>query len=320
MRKQLDAEPAVQHTDSLHTKYRPAKLAQVLGQAAVVKSLQAAIKAKARAHTYLFTGPAGTGKTTLARILAKEMGCGSIVEVDASSNSGIDDMRRITEALQYQGFGDEPGRAIILNECQGLSKNAWDSLLTATEEPPEHVFFFFTSTHPAKIPAAMMTRAVSYHLVALKFDVIMDLLEQVCDDEGFDTKSSILRMVAEASGGSMRMALTMLAKVHACDDDKEAGALLQSSMDNAQIIDLCRQMVSGRAEWRDVVKTLKELEEPPETIRIIIVNYLNACVMGAKSDKDAVRLLDMLECFLKPCNPSDKLAPLLVAFGRYLFD
>lgn len=324
MRKALSKEPQAQQEASapLHVKYRPKRLKDVVGQNAIVKSIDTMLKMGAAPHTFLFTGPAGTGKTTLARILAEQFNCSleSMVEVDAASNSGIDDMRKITAALRYNGFGEHPNKAIIIDECQGLSKQAWDSLLKSTEEPPPHVYFFFCSTNPEKIPAAMMTRCVAFNLKPVGFDDLMDLLEMVCESEGYDTSETILKQVAKACEGSPRHALTMLAKVHDCDDEKEAATLLQMPTDNAEVIELCRALIKGSLTWSELTKLLKGMSDiPAETIRILIVNYLNACLMGARSDKDAVRLLDILECFSKPCNPSDKQAPLLIAFGRLLF-
>lgn len=315
---------AVETGEPIHVKYRPRRLKDVLGQSATVKSLEALLRGKAVPHCYLFTGPAGTGKTTLARILTDELGIApaSITEVDAASNSGIDDMRAITSALRYNGFGANPNKAIILNECQGLSKAAWDSLLTTTEEPPGHVYFFFTSTNPEKIPKAMVTRCAAYHLSPVRYDDLMDLIDMVCEEEDYPTTKWCRQLVANAAQGSPRQALTLLAKVHAAETEEEARTLLQVADENAEIIDLCRALVAGKLDWSELVATLKSLDSQniqPEGIRLTIVNYLNACLMGSKGEKQTVRLLDMLECFMKPAIGPEKMAPLLLAFGRYIY-
>lgn len=321
-RVSLKAEARPEPMEPLHIKYRPKSLKEVVGQDATVRSLQSMLLKEGHNHVYLFTGPAGTGKTTLARILATEFDCGleSMIEVDAASNSGIDDMRQITSALRYQGFGKHSNKAIILNECQGLSKQAWDSLLDSTEQPPPHVYFFFTSTNPEKIPKAMLTRCASYHLNALKYDDIMDVLEEVVKLENMDPLAGTLGQVADACEGSLRHALTMLAKVWDCDTANDVAELLRTPLDNTEVIELCRMLIKGDLGWKRLQETLKGLEEmSAESIRIIITNYLVKCAWGARGEKEAMHIVDMLEVFGKPCNPTDKMAPILIAFGRYIW-
>lgn len=309
---------------ALHLKYRPKELRNVVGQDAVVRSLRSVLEMKARPHCYLFTGPAGTGKTTLARIVADVCGVSSegIIEVDAASKNGVDDMRGLTEGLVYQGFGDSPNKAILLNECQRLSAQAWDSLLTTTEEPPPHAYFMFTSTHPVKIPSAMVTRCQVYNLKPISRDDVVDVLERVCDAENFKTKGWVLDMIADAAGGSMRAALTMLASVHELDDEPEVARLLEQPLEAAEVIDLCRLLVSGKLRWDRLVEVLQKLGDtaPPETIRIVTCAYLSKCLMGARDDRDAQRLLFMLRQFSEPFDATTKLAPVLLAFGRVMFD
>jgi DNA polymerase III gamma/tau subunit len=322
----LIVQEKVKHDEHLHTKYRPRKLKDVLGQGAVVKSLEKALEARSRAHCFLFTGPAGTGKTTLARIVSDRLDipASGIIEVDAASNTGIDDVRKLCEGLRYSGFGDSPNKAIILNECHRLSKQAWDALLMTTEEPPSHVFFFFTSTDPDKVPKAMVTRCLTYVLHPLKFDDIMDELEAVVEAEQYGTSGKILEVLARAADGSMRAALTGLAKVHGCDNVDEARQLLQSiDSESPEVIDLCRKLLKGDLDFPEVCSMLDAMDKDgvqPESIRLVIVNYLNRCIFGHKSKKDALRLLDIQALFMKPMQGPEKMAPLLQAFGTLIYD
>lgn len=306
----------------LHLKYRPTSLDDVIGQPDVVASIRTAFKSKTRQHTYFLLGPGGTGKTTLARIMAAGFGCAShnIVDIDAASNSGIDDMRAVTSGLRYAGFGDSPNKAYIVDECHGLSKQAWDSLLKSTEEPPAHVFFFFCSTNPAKIPGPMLTRGPQYMLNPVRGDDIFDLIRTVCVDEGgVPVSDAVLDVVVRACEGSPRQALVMLAQVMDCKTEEDAEYALQGFGETPEVIDLCRQLVKGKLRsWADVTASLKPLADlGAEGIRIQVTLYITAVLMNASS-RDADHLLRVLHAFSKPCNPTDKLAPILLAFGEFI--
>lgn len=311
--------------DPLHLKYRPVELDGVIGQKEVVGSLEKLLKSKTRPHAFLFTGPAGTGKTTLARIVMKRLGCdpSSIIETDAASNNGIDAMRSLTEGLRYQGFGSRPNKGIIIDEAHAVTKAAWQSLLKSVEEPPPHVFWVFCTTEPTKVPEAIVTRCHTYNLRSVRTQDIEELLEQVAEAESLDVTRTIdrsLEMVARACNGSPRQALVMLSMIRDCRSEEEVARLLESPGENAEIIELCRLLLGSRLEWSKVTSTLARIEGvTAESARIVIANYLSACLMKCRSEKEARNLLDLAYPFSKPFVTTDKLLPLLVAFGEVLY-
>lgn len=317
-------EPTNEDKDlPLHLKYRPRRLRDVAGQRAVTESLEDVLKSKTPNHAFLFTGPAGTGKTTLARILAAEFRCApqNIMEIDAASNSGIDAMKEVTSTLRYHGFGEQPNKAVIIDECHALSKQAWDALLKSVEEPPPHVYFFFCTTGAGKVPQTISTRCASYSLKPLRYDDVMDVLDVVANKEDLNCSDAVMQLVAKASEGSMRQALVMLSMVRNVKDVEEAEQLLATVEESSEIIDLCRLLLDRKLTWARALEVVQSLGETnPESARIVITAYITKCLPNAKGEKETIRLLDILEVFSKPFNPTDKMAPLYIALGRLVFD
>lgn len=309
-------------SEALHVKYRPKSLKDVVGQKAVVNSIEEVLAGKSRPHAFLFTGPSGCGKTTLARILANEFECSpeNIMEVDAATNTGIDAMRAVTTNLIYTGFGDTPNKMIIIDECHALSKAAWQSMLKAIEEPAAHVFFALCTTDPGKVPSTIVTRCLAYNLKPVKFDDLMDLLEMVADEEGLKTPAPILQLVARSADGSPRQALTQLAKVASCTDEDEAAYLLEAALETKEVIDLCRKLLDQDLSWKEAMDILSSIpEQNPESIRIVVTNYVASCLAKPRDMKKVPYLLDVLAAFSKPCNPTDKMAPILLALGNVIY-
>ena len=162
---------------SLHTKYRPETLEDVVGQDQAVNSLRQVVKDK-RAKSFIFTGPSGTGKTTLARILARAFaGAGyretsNVIEFPASEKSGKDDVKSVISHTHYRALGDSPTKTIIIDEAHRLSGAAWDAFLKPVEEPLKHVYWAFCTTEPGKIPATIKTRCLRYDLKAVRRTVV----------------------------------------------------------------------------------------------------------------------------------------------------
>lgn len=316
-----DDEPPVEPGLPLHRKYRPTSFKEVRGQDAVLKSIKTALASATRPHAFLFSGITGTGKTTIARLAAVACGVSpeNITEIDAASNSGIDAMRDVLAPLRYQGFGSSPNKMIIIDEAQGLSKQAFDSLLKTLEEPPQHVYFALCTTNPGKIPASINSRCAGYALRPLNRKELLELLYEVADAEGFKTSDAIIEAAAEAANGSPRQALVNLQKVHDIDGLDEALQLLEAVASDKEVIDVVRLLVNGKCSWKALREMLKAMPEPnAEGIRIVISCYIAGCIMSARSDGETEDLLDIAYEFRTPFNPSDKLMPLFLAFGALL--
>lgn len=307
---------------SLHTKYRPTKFSEVLGQPTTVKALEGALKGK-RAHAYVLTGPSGTGKTTLARIAADYL-CGdhanpsNIVEIDAASHTGIDAMREVASRTHYRAVGGADTKIVIVDECHRLSGAAWASLLKIIEEPPNHVFWFFLTTEPGKIPKTILTRCLRFDLKPVNEDLIFKLLVEVAEAEGMDSRDTdVLEAIAEGAGGSPRQALVFLEQCRFAETAADARQAMRSAGQSKEVIDLARWLLKGRGQtWAEAMRFLKDLEgTEAEGIRIVVSAYISTVLMGTKVEKEAVRLLGLLEAFSKPYNNTDRFAPLMMSIG-----
>lgn len=203
----------------LAVKYRPKTLNDVVGQEAIKIILHEQIRTGTFKHGYLFTGPAGCGKTTVARIFADLIndGKGNPYEIDAASNNGVDDIREIRENAARKSL-DSPYKVYIIDECHMLSTGAWNAFLKTLEEAPMGTVFVLCTTNPEKIPPTIMSRVQRYDFSKLPFDKIVDQLHKIIDLENAEFVEQIkanddaLNYIAKLAQGGMRDAITMLDK------------------------------------------------------------------------------------------------------------
>jgi DNA polymerase III subunit gamma/tau len=304
---------------SLHTKYRPQTFDEVLGQDVIVRSLKKAIKAN-RARAFLFVGPAGTGKTTLARITAAALSPGapvSLYEYDGVSNSGKDKAKELVSKLYYKAIGASPVKFVVIDECHRLSADAWDVFLKPIEEPPEHVYYAFCTTVLGKIPKAIITRCVRYDLKPVPEELITELLVRVVDAEQIQISDEIIEAIAENVEGSPRQALVFLETCIGAKSVADALQLMRTASQGKDVVDLCKFLISGSGHsWANAMKYVKALEgQDPEGLRVVVCNYIAAVLVKTTNEEKARHLLRMLEVFSKPYIQSDKLAPLLLSIG-----
>ncbi|MEA3304911.1 MAG: DNA polymerase III subunit gamma/tau [Patescibacteria group bacterium] len=191
---------------SLYTKYRPESFDQMQGQEHIRTTLQNAITQDKIAHAYIFTGPRGTGKTTTARILAKHIvqedkdpnNTQDIIEMDAASNTSVDDIRHIIEnSVIAPVFADK--KVYIIDEIHMLSKSAFNALLKTLEEPPKHVYFILATTDIDKVPATVISRCQRFDFRSLNQEELLNKIKNICETEQKEYELSALELLANAA-------------------------------------------------------------------------------------------------------------------------
>ncbi len=224
----------------LARKYRPQRFSDVIGQEHVTRTLQNAIAQQRVAHGYIFSGHRGIGKTTIARILAMALNCRSashpvaepcgvcdscvevregravdVIEIDAATNRGIDEIRELRESARYQPARDRY-KIWILDEAHQITDAAFNALLKTLEEPPGHVIFMMATTQPEDIPQTIRSRCQHFSFHAVRFDDIVGQLRAIAGQEGIQADDGALAMLAEVGDGSMRDALSIMDQAIAC--------------------------------------------------------------------------------------------------------
>ena len=221
---------------TLYRKYRPKDFREIAGESDIVKTLKNSLDNDRISHAYLFSGPRGVGKTTSARLIAKGVNClkngissspcnecencreidnGSfidLIEIDAASNRGIDEIRELKDKINYQPSKGRK-KIYIIDEVHKLTKEAFNALLKTLEEPPEHVIFILATTEPDKILPTIISRCQRYDFKSLTYTEVKDKLSEICRGENVEIDEGSLGLIYESSGGSMRDAISILERV-----------------------------------------------------------------------------------------------------------
>lgn len=236
----------------LAVKYRPKTFEDMTEQSAIKDILENQIKTKTFQHGYLFTGPAGTGKTTSARIFANMIndGKGNPIEVDAASNSGVDNIRGIIEDAKRKPL-DAEYKIFIIDECHSLSSGAWQALLKTLEESPKYAIFILCTTNPEKIPATILSRVQQYQFQKISNEGIFTRLYTIMDEEGYADCDKVidedsLRYIAKVANGGMRDAITLLDKCLSLSSDLTMENVLKTigAEDYDTFIQMCYALVN----------------------------------------------------------------------------
>ena len=227
---------------ALYRAFRPQKFSDVVGQHHVTKTLQNAITRNKESHAYLFSGPRGTGKTSIAKIFAKALNCqyetdgepcnecelcvsitdgsaNDVIEIDAASNNGVDEIRNIRDKVKYAPAEAE-FKVYIIDEVHMLTTGAFNALLKTLEEPPAHAIFILATTEPHKIPATIISRTQRFDFKSLDIEEITERLEFVAQQENTAYDKEALSYIARIAEGGMRDALSIMDQVIAFSSDE----------------------------------------------------------------------------------------------------
>lgn len=260
---------------SLNIKYRPQTFDEVIGQDAIITILKTQLDQDSVGHALLFAGKTGTGKTSIARLLAKAInkGEGEPIEIDAASNSGVDNVRAIIEDAQERAV-DCTYKVFIIDEAQGLSNAAWQAFLKCIEEPPKYTIFIFCTTDPQKIPATIMNRVQSFTFKSIPYNLIAEKLCRVCKLEGFTDYQDGVVYISKAAQGCMREALTLLDK---CADystsltlENVAKVLGTVTLDN--MFELLNCLLDGKQP--ELLRVLNSILESCDSISLFANQFL----------------------------------------------
>ena len=268
---------------ALYRRWRAQTFSQIVGQGPVVETLRNAVRTDRVSHATLFVGPRGTGKTSLARILAKALNCTNLqdgdpcdaceacvsiregraldlVEIDAASNRGIDAIRDLRERINY-GPTDLRRKVYILDEAHQITKDAWNALLKSLEEPPDDVAFMFASTHPQDFPPAILSRLQRFDVRRLTVPEIEGKLTRILEAESVEAEPAAVHLIARLAAGGMRDAESML--------DQLLGAA-GGRIDERQVRDLL-----GLADGEAVDRLLGALVDGDATAGLAILDELD---------------------------------------------
>ena len=287
---------------ALYRAYRPQKFSEVVGQEHIIKTLQNAIKIGKVAHAYLFCGPRGTGKTTFAKILAKAMNCehgpalepccecemckgiakgvvSDVVELDAASNNGADDMRAICDTVNFMPAMGKY-KVYIIDEVHMLSNAAFNVLLKTLEEPPKHVIFILATTEPYKLPATILSRCQRFDFQSISVENIIKRLKVVKDEENINIDDEALYQIAISAEGGMRDALSLLDQ-----------AVSYSVNDSITLDDVLS--ISGNTSYVKIIELLDACIDETETKAITILDKI------LNEGKEVPRLINDIILFLR---------------------
>ena len=250
--------------EALYRKYRPDSLKKLVGQSDAVTLIEKQIKNNNLSHAYLFSGPRGVGKTSLARIIATTLGCDpvfDITEIDAASHNKVDDIRELNDSINFIASSPGKKRVFILDEVHMLSNAASNAFLKTLEEPPEHVIFILATTDPERVLEPIKSRTTHIAFKRIGNDEIISTLNEIGKNEKIKINDDVLSYIANQSEGSLRDAINLFEQTHNTFGNKATIDDLYSILGKVSIADL-----------QQIIESINT-QDTSEILNILKVNY-----------------------------------------------
>lgn len=260
---------------SLAVKYRPKTFEDIKGQENLVKVLKQQIDTGNIKNCYLFVGPSGAGKTTTARVLANAInkGKGFPIEIDAASNSGVENVRTIIDSSNTKSINSEY-KIFILDECHSFSNTAWQALLKTLEEPSSKSIFMFCTTEVQKIPATILNRVQRFDIHKIPLNTIVERLRYICEQENFTYEEEALIHIGKLSNGGMRDAISMMEKVSILNNNitLKSSVELLDSVDYKTMFELTNNIFDRKSDL--VLSKIDELNNKGKDLKLFLNQYI----------------------------------------------
>lgn len=282
---------------SLYLDYRPRTWDEIVGNEETVSSLQNMLKKGNVPHTYLFVGGSGCGKTTIARILANDLGCtgNDYREINAADFRGIDSVREIIQSAKYKPLEGKT-KVYMIDECHKLTTDAQNAMLKILEDTPDHVYFILATTDPQKLLATVKSRAVQYVMNPLSDMEMMRLLKITIKKEKESVDKEVLEQIIQDSMGHPRAAMNILEKVLNTEPEERLEAAKAMAEQTNESIELCRCLLSNSG-WKKCAAILQGLKgQEAESIRRVVLGYAQSVLLKAENDQAAM----IIEQFMEP--------------------
>lgn len=305
---------------ALYRKYRPKSLGEAIGQEHITDTLEQAIKNGRISHAYLFTGPRGVGKTSVARILAHQINklpYGDdthldIIEIDAASNRRIDDIRDLRDKVHIAPTS-AAYKVYIIDEVHMLTGESFNALLKTLEEPPAHVVFILATTEVHKLPATIVSRAQRYSFRPVELQKIMAHLKDIAEKEGFTIDDDALQLIAQHGDGSFRDSISLLDQLANVSGGNITGKVVEANLGLAPktAIEALVQALTQK-DHQKLISQLESLEQQGTTTASLVPQLIRALQNAAQKHPQLYRVMDQLIEVPRAYNPSIKLLTTLV--------